>query len=87
MGAELQAVSYFDRKNYFYPDLPKGYQISQYEEPFSQHGVLDIPGPPAKRVGIHRIHMEEDAGKLMHAIGAEDMARAAHKRYPFSLEG
>ena len=73
VGCKLREQSIFARKNYFYPDLPKGYQISQYEEPFSQHGVLDIPGPPAKRVGIHRIHMEEDAGKLMHAIGAEEL--------------
>jgi aspartyl-tRNA(Asn)/glutamyl-tRNA(Gln) amidotransferase subunit B len=60
--------SIFARKNYFYPDLPKGYQISQFEEPICQHGWLDISvdGGESKRIGITRIHMEEDAGKLVH---------------------
>ena len=60
--------SIFARKNYFYPDLPKGYQISQFEEPVCQHGWLDIQleGQEVKRIGITRIHMEEDAGKLVH---------------------
>ncbi len=61
--------SIFARKNYFYPDLPKGYQISQFEDPICQHGWLDITleGQESKRIGITRIHMEEDAGKLVHA--------------------
>jgi len=60
--------SIFARKNYFYPDLPKGYQISQFEDPICQHGWLDIQmeGQETKRIGITRIHMEEDAGKLVH---------------------
>ena len=60
--------SIFARKNYFYPDLPKGYQISQFEDPICQHGWLDITldGEKTKRIGITRIHMEEDAGKLVH---------------------
>ena len=60
--------SIFARKNYFYPDLPKGYQISQFEDPICQHGWLDIAveGEEQKRIGITRIHMEEDAGKLVH---------------------
>jgi len=59
--------SVFARKNYFYPDLPKGYQISQYELPVCQQGWLDIEGGwGSKRIGITRIHMEEDAGKLLH---------------------
>jgi aspartyl-tRNA(Asn)/glutamyl-tRNA(Gln) amidotransferase subunit B len=59
--------SIFARKNYFYPDLPKGYQISQFEDPICQHGWLDIDvNGDLKRIGITRIHMEEDAGKLVH---------------------
>jgi aspartyl-tRNA(Asn)/glutamyl-tRNA(Gln) amidotransferase subunit B len=59
--------SRFARKNYFYPDLPKGYQISQYELPIAEHGHLDIDvNDQVKRIGITRIHMEEDAGKLIH---------------------
>lgn len=60
--------SIFARKNYFYPDLPKGYQISQFEEPTCQRGWLDIhvEGQEPKRIGLTRIHMEEDAGKLVH---------------------
>ena len=57
----------FARKNYFYPDLPKGYQISQFELPICEHGELDIQaGENPKKIGITRIHMEEDAGKLVH---------------------
>jgi len=63
----IEHHSRFARKNYFYPDLPKGYQISQYELPIARHGFLDISvGDQKKRIGITRIHMEEDAGKLTH---------------------
>jgi len=72
LDCQLAPVSIFARKNYFYPDLPKAYQISQYEQPFSQHGKLAIRLKDGERVvRIHRIHMEEDAGKLVHEIGSE----------------
>ncbi|MCU0243087.1 MAG: Asp-tRNA(Asn)/Glu-tRNA(Gln) amidotransferase subunit GatB [Vicinamibacteria bacterium] len=63
----IEAVSIFERKNYFYPDLPKGYQISQYARPLAVEGRIDIAVDGAtRRVRLHRIHMEEDAGKLLH---------------------
>jgi len=70
---KVNRKSIFARKNYFYPDLPKGYQISQYNEPLTQKGYVDIEVNGAKkRIGITRIHMEEDAGKLLHGESYED---------------
>jgi aspartyl-tRNA(Asn)/glutamyl-tRNA(Gln) amidotransferase subunit B len=63
LNCRVNPSSRFARKNYFYPDLPKGYQISQYDEPLAEHGYVDIA---ARRVGITRIHMEDDAGKSVH---------------------
>ncbi len=70
LGCTLRARSVFARKSYFYPDLPKGYQISQFDLPFSEHGHLDIEpeGGEPRRVGITRIHLEEDAGKNLHGV-------------------
>ena len=67
-NCQIAPRSIFARKNYFYPDLPKGYQISQFELPICEHGWLDIETEESgeKRIGITRIHMEEDAGKLLH---------------------
>jgi aspartyl-tRNA(Asn)/glutamyl-tRNA(Gln) amidotransferase subunit B len=67
LKCQIRPHSRFARKNYFYPDLPKGYQISQYDEPYSEHGWVDITvDGAAKRIGITRIHMEDDAGKSIH---------------------
>jgi aspartyl-tRNA(Asn)/glutamyl-tRNA(Gln) amidotransferase subunit B len=72
MHAEsIQPVSYFARKNYFYPDLPKGYQISQYDEPLARGGGLDLPLPDGsiRHVSITKLHLEEDAGKTVYQKG------------------
>ncbi len=68
LGCEIPAFSQFARKNYFYPDLPKGYQISQFEYPLAVRGHVDIdlPDGSTKRIGVTRAHLEEDAGKLTH---------------------
>jgi len=68
INAHINLESKFDRKNYFYPDLPKGYQISQFAVPIVEGGYIDIPTKDGgeKRLGVTRIHMEEDAGKSMH---------------------
>jgi len=81
LGCDLQPLSIFARKNYFYPDLPKGYQISQYERPLALHGGLDISvDGRTKRVGLTRIHMEEDAGKSLHE-GFPDSDRRTYIDY------
>jgi aspartyl-tRNA(Asn)/glutamyl-tRNA(Gln) amidotransferase subunit B len=67
LNCQIRAQSRFARKNYFYPDLPKGYQISQYDEPLAEHGYVDIETEgAAKRIGVTRVHMEDDAGKSVH---------------------
>lgn len=66
LRCRINSFSRFARKNYFYPDLPKGYQISQYDEPLAEHGYVDILSGGKKRVGVTRVHMEDDAGKSIH---------------------
>src|SRR3990167_4588085 len=77
LNCKIAEGTFFERKNYFYPDLPKGYQISQYQKPLCQNGVLEIPNPKSqipdndqnsntKKIRVTRIHLEEDAGRLYH---------------------
>src|SRR5438270_8779750 len=67
LNCQVRETSIFARKNYFYPDLPKGYQISQYDKPLAEYGYIEIPyRTGTKRIGITRLHLEEDAGKSLH---------------------
>jgi aspartyl-tRNA(Asn)/glutamyl-tRNA(Gln) amidotransferase subunit B len=81
LGCRINQSSEFARKNYFYPDLPKGFQISQYEHPLASDGLVELArGGAAKRVGITRVHMEEDAGKSLHD-GFHDSAQKTYVDY------
>jgi aspartyl-tRNA(Asn)/glutamyl-tRNA(Gln) amidotransferase subunit B len=81
IGCTIRETSVFARKNYFYPDSPKGYQISQFDKPIAEHGVLHVPAfdaagnPISKPIGITRLHMEEDAGKSLHDGFADSASR------------
>ena len=79
LKCEVRPRSIFARKNYFYPDLPKGYQISQYDKPIAEHGWIEVPTADGstKRIGITRLHMEEDAGKSVHE-GFKDSATRSY---------
>ncbi|WP_260706822.1 Asp-tRNA(Asn)/Glu-tRNA(Gln) amidotransferase subunit GatB [Edaphobacter flagellatus] len=82
INCEIRETSVFSRKNYFYPDSPKAYQISQFDKPVAEHGWIDVPSfdesgaPITKRIGITRLHMEEDAGKSLHDGFADSLNRS-----------
>lgn len=81
LNCEISHFSKMDRKNYFYPDSPKAYQISQFDLPICQNGWLEIEvGGEVKRIGITRIHIEEDAGKLLHSDEGDDYSLADYNR-------
>jgi len=81
INCEIRETSIFARKNYFYPDSPKGYQISQFDKPIAEHGWIEVPAFDAagvaitKRIGVTRLHMEEDAGKSVHDGFADSVNR------------
>jgi aspartyl-tRNA(Asn)/glutamyl-tRNA(Gln) amidotransferase subunit B len=77
LNCQVRERSIFARKNYFYPDLPKGYQISQFDKPIAEHGWIEVPTADGgtKRIGITRLHMEEDAGKSLHDGFADSATR------------
>lgn len=92
LNCQIAPYSKFDRKQYFYPDLPKNYQISQYDLPIAEHGwleieVLDADGNPSrKKIGITRLHMEEDAGKLVHG-GSERLSGSTYSLVDYNRAG
>jgi aspartyl-tRNA(Asn)/glutamyl-tRNA(Gln) amidotransferase subunit B len=79
LNCQVRETSIFARKNYFYPDLPKGYQISQYDKPLAEHGYIEVPAAngASKRIGITRVHLEEDAGKSLHEGFADSATSTA----------
>ena len=88
LNCQIAPHSKFDRKQYFYPDLPKNYQVSQYDLPIAEHGWLEIQleDGTTKRIGITRLHMEEDAGKLVHA-GSDRLSGSSHSLVDFNRTG
>ena len=92
LNCEISKYSKFDRKQYFYPDLPKNYQVSQFDLPIAEHGwveieLIDDEGHPVrKKIGVTRLHMEEDAGKLVHG-GSDRLAGSTHSLADYNRAG
>lgn len=92
LNCQIARYSKFDRKQYFYPDLPKNYQISQYDLPIAEHGHIEIElvdkdgNPTRKKIGITRLHMEEDAGKLVHA-GSDRLSGSSYSLVDYNRAG
>jgi aspartyl-tRNA(Asn)/glutamyl-tRNA(Gln) amidotransferase subunit B len=88
LNCTIATHSKFDRKQYFYPDLPKNYQISQYDRPIAEHGwvMIQLPDGREKRIGITRLHMEEDAGKLVHA-GSDRLSGSSYSLVDYNRAG
>jgi aspartyl-tRNA(Asn)/glutamyl-tRNA(Gln) amidotransferase subunit B len=92
LNCQIAPYSKFDRKQYFYPDLPKNYQVSQYDLPIAEHGWLEIETldandqPVRKKIGITRLHMEEDAGKLVHG-GSDRLSGSTHSLADYNRAG
>ncbi len=92
LNCQIAPYSKFDRKQYFYPDLPKNYQISQFDLPIAEHGWIEITTPDAegkplvKKIGITRLHMEEDAGKLVHA-GSDRLSGSTYSLVDYNRAG
>ncbi|MBW4449116.1 MAG: Asp-tRNA(Asn)/Glu-tRNA(Gln) amidotransferase subunit GatB [Spirirestis rafaelensis WJT71-NPBG6] len=92
LNCQIAKYSKFDRKQYFYPDLPKNYQISQYDLPIAEHGWLEIElvdadgNPMRKKIGVTRLHMEEDAGKLVHA-GSDRLSGSTYSLVDYNRAG
>ncbi|CBN78448.1 glutamyl-tRNA(Gln) amidotransferase, B subunit [Ectocarpus siliculosus] len=84
LGCTIAAETKWDRKNYFYPDTPKNYQITQYDRPIAEHGEIVLPS--GKKVGVTRLHMEEDSAKMNHQ-GAESLAGSTHSLVDFNRAG
>ncbi|GAB4218576.1 MAG: Asp-tRNA(Asn)/Glu-tRNA(Gln) amidotransferase subunit GatB [Synechococcales cyanobacterium] len=88
LNCQIATTSKFDRKQYFYPDLPKNYQISQYDQPIAEHGwvIIQLDDGREKKIGITRLHMEEDAGKLVHA-GSDRLSGSQYSLVDYNRTG
>ncbi len=89
LNCSINRITRFHRKNYFYPDLPKAYQISQYDLPVGEHGYVEIPGEDQemRKIGITRLHLEEDAGKLVHSAADGRLSGSSNSYVDYNRAG